>query len=129
MGPEIRADELFAEYRAALCGGMKEIMQDRKLVDVIIPTYKPDGKFERLLAMLRRQTYPVHKIIIMNTEQEYWKKEYEEDERLEVHHLTKAEFDHGKTRGQAVEYSEADIIWRTMWPRYMQDSFPQRTAG
>lgn len=110
MGPEVRADELFAEYRAALCGGMKEIMKDRKLVDVIIPTYKTDGKFEQLLAMLKRQTYPVHKIIIMNTEQGYWKKEYEEDERLEVHHLTKAEFDHGKTRGQAVDYSEADII-------------------
>lgn len=85
-------------------------MRAEKTVDVIIPTYKPDHKFKRLLEMLKRQTYPVHKIIVMNTEQVYWKKEYEKEERLEVHHLTKEEFDHGKTRGQAVKYSEADII-------------------
>lgn len=85
-------------------------MRNEKTVDVIIPAYKPDQKFEQLLAMLRRQNYPVHKIIIMNTEERFWKKEYEADGRLEVHHLKKTEFDHGRTRGQAVRYSEADII-------------------
>ena len=39
-----------------------------KKVDVIIPVYKPDQKFLSLLKRLKRQTYPVNRIIIMNTE-------------------------------------------------------------
>ena len=49
------------------------IMADRKMgegkrltVDVIIPVYKPDKKFSRLLKMLSLQTYPIGKIIVMN---------------------------------------------------------------
>ena len=38
-------------------------MEDRKKVDVVIPTYKPGKKFSRLLKMLQRQTWPVGKII------------------------------------------------------------------
>ena len=29
---------------------------------------------------------------------------------MEVHHLTKAEFDHGRTRNQGARYSRADIM-------------------
>lgn len=36
-------------------------------VDVIIPTYKPDEKFDRLMKMLGEQTYPIERILIMNT--------------------------------------------------------------
>ena len=43
-----------------------------RTVDVIIPTYKPGKKFSRLLRMLELQTYPVRKIIVMNTEKAYW---------------------------------------------------------
>ena len=39
-----------------------------KKVDVIIPVYKPDQKFLSLLKRLKRQTYPVNRIIIMNTD-------------------------------------------------------------
>ena len=39
-------------------------------VDVIIPTYKPDEKLTKLVAMLQQQTYPVDHILIMNTEEE-----------------------------------------------------------
>ena len=42
----------------------------RRRVDVIIPTYKPGKKFSRLLKMLERQTYPIGRIIVMNTEKE-----------------------------------------------------------
>lgn len=41
-------------------------------VDVIIPAYKPGKKFSRLLKMLSMQTYPIGKIIVMNTEKAYW---------------------------------------------------------
>ena len=40
-------------------------------VDVIIPTYKPGKKFSRLLKMLGLQTYPVGRIIVMNTDMAY----------------------------------------------------------
>jgi rhamnosyltransferase len=80
-------------------------------VDVIIPVYKPGKKFSRLLKMLEKQTYPVGKIIIMNTEKAYWNDSgYEGIRGLEVHHLTKAEFDHGATRNRGARFSRADII-------------------
>lgn len=83
----------------------------RRTVDVIIPTYKPDKKFSRLLRMLELQTYPIRKIIVMNTERSYWNdKGYEGIKGLEVHHLSKAEFDHGGTRNKGARYSRADIM-------------------
>lgn len=41
-------------------------------VDVLIPVYKPDKTFSRLLQMLKQQTYPINRIIVMNTEERYW---------------------------------------------------------
>lgn len=83
----------------------------RRRVDVIIPTYKPGKKFSRLLKMLERQTYPIGRIIVMNTEKAYWNdKGYEGIDNLQVHHLPKAEFDHGATRNRGARYSRADIM-------------------
>ncbi len=86
-----------------------------KTVDILIPTYKPGKQFIELIALLQKQTVPVHKIIIMNTEQSYWEKilcEYPdlaENQNLEVHHLSQSEFDHGATRHKGMQYSTADI--------------------
>lgn len=83
----------------------------KKKVDVIIPVYKPDERFAKLMTRLQRQSYPIHRIILMNTEEEYWKPQYIEDmPNVEVHHLTKAEFDHGGTRKAAAAMSKADIF-------------------
>ena len=61
-------------------------MEDRKKVDVVIPTYKPGKKFSRLLKMLQRQTWPVGKIIVMNTEKSFWNEHgFEGIKNLEVH--------------------------------------------
>ncbi len=80
-------------------------------VDVIIPTYHPGREFSALLDRLMKQTMPVHRIIVMNTEEAFWKKESEEKYPvLEVHHLKKTDFDHGRTRAQAAEMSEADVM-------------------
>ena len=80
-------------------------------VDVIIPTYHPGREFSALLDRLMKQTMPVHRIIVMNTEEAFWKKESEEKYSvLEVHHLKKTDFDHGRTRAQAAEMSEADVM-------------------
>lgn len=60
-------------------------MEVRKRVDVIIPVYRPDKKFARLLRMLSLQTYPVNRIIVMNTERSFWNdKGFEGIKGLEV---------------------------------------------
>lgn len=80
-------------------------------VDVIIPVYKPDGVFGQLLERLGKQSYPIRRIIIMNTERSFWRDEaYEAIPNLEVHHVTKSEFDHGGTRNLGASYSAADIM-------------------
>ncbi len=86
-------------------------------VDVIIPVYKPGKRLGQLLGMLKKQSYPVQKIIIMNTEQSYWDEAVQSKvfdvsgvENLEIHHVTKVQFDHGATRNQGAGYSKADIM-------------------
>ncbi|MCM1174451.1 MAG: glycosyltransferase family 2 protein [Blautia sp.] len=85
-------------------------------VDVIIPTYKPDQKFLDLMEKLAHQTVPVQKIIIMNTEQKYFdrltygtpfSKKYK---NVLVKHLSKREFDHGRTRNSGVRCSDAPVF-------------------
>ena len=44
-----------------------------KTVDVIIPTYRPDKRLFRILERLHAQTYPVQRIILVNTEEAYYK--------------------------------------------------------
>ena len=61
--------------------------------------------------MLEKQTYPIGKIIVMNTEKAFWnEKGFEGISNLQVHHLTKAEFDHGATRNRGMRFSRADIV-------------------
>jgi len=79
-------------------------------VAVLIPVYRPDQRFSRLLQMLGRQTWPVTQIVIMNTEQSLWdEKSYEGIVGLEVHHVKKQEFDHGGTRHEGMKYVGAEI--------------------
>ena len=79
--------------------------------DVIIPAYHPGEEFEKLLERLSAQTYPINKILVMNTEKKFWKEIWEQKYPLvEVRHLTKEEFDHGGTRRQAAELSDAEIL-------------------
>ena len=82
-----------------------------KITDVIIPAYHPGSEFETLLDRLEKQDYPINKILIMNTEEEYWNRDWETRHPIvEVHHLTKQEFDHGGTRKKAAEISQAEIL-------------------
>lgn len=85
-------------------------------IDVIIPTYKPGGELFALLDALEAQTLPVNRVILMNTDKKYFEdfiqgvKFAERYQNVEVHHLSKREFDHGGTRHQGVQYSDADIF-------------------
>ena len=85
-------------------------------IDIIIPVYKPDGKFIELIEKLEHQTIPVHRIILFNTEQKYWdafrydhprRKHYE---NIKVWHISRKEFDHGRTRREAVKKSQTPIF-------------------
>lgn len=80
-------------------------------LDVIIPVYKPDEKLRVLLERLKRQSRQPEKIILMNTEEKYFDPSCMDGiEGIEVYHITKEEFDHGKTRHEAAQYSDADIL-------------------
>ena len=84
-------------------------------VDVIIPVYRPGARFLEMLRRLAKQTQPVNRFIIMNTEKDLWEnwaKELPEGslpENLAVFHVTKEEFDHGATRHAGMMESDADI--------------------
>ncbi len=85
-------------------------------IDVIIPTYKPGEDLLELLDRLGKQTLPVNRVIIMNTEKAYFEKLKEGTDFaakypfLTVVHISKKEFDHGKTRHLGVQRSDADIF-------------------
>ncbi len=85
-------------------------------VDVIIPVYKPDSGFLTMIEKLQAQTVPVNRIILMNTEQKYLDRLLygttleRENHNITVKHLSKWEFDHGRTRNQGVKLSDADVF-------------------
>ena len=84
---------------------------ENKTVDVIIPAYHPGNEFTTLIKRLEKQTVSIHRIIVMNTEESMWNKEWEKlSDAMEVHHLTKEEFDHGGTRARAAELSDSDVM-------------------
>ena len=71
----------------------------KRTADVLIPVYHPGNELEQLLSLLEAQDYPVNRIILMNTEEACFPAEILKDHpKAEVHHVTRAEFDHGGTR-------------------------------
>ena len=85
-------------------------------IDIIIPVYKPDQKFLALVDKLEHQTVAVNKIIIMNTERQYFDRLvkgtsfFEKYQDVCVINLKKEDFDHGLTRRQGVEQSDAQVF-------------------
>lgn len=85
--------------------------QKDMIIDAVVPVYHPGQEFFQLLESLSSQSYPLNKIILMNTGDAPWKKEVEEKFPLcEVHLIKKEEFDHGGTRHLATTYSNADYL-------------------
>ena len=84
-------------------------------IDVVIPTYKPDDKFLTLIERLERQTVKPDRIIVMNTEQKYYDRliygSHFQDKykNVEVYHISKREFDHGRTRHMAMKRTQGDF--------------------
>ena len=83
----------------------------KPVIDILIPTYKPGPEFARVLRGLAVQHYPIHQLLIVNTEKQYW------DSALEtaypgcrVMHIRREEFNHGGTRRWMAGMSGADIF-------------------
>ena len=84
-------------------------------IDVIIPTYKPGKGFIELLKMLYRQTVLPDRVIVINTDEDCFNEfvascdDKDILSKIEITHIKKEEFDHGKTRNVAMKMSDADI--------------------
>ena len=85
-----------------------------KVLNVLIPVYRPDAKLGHLLHVLNRQRLLPNKIVLMVTDDE--KEEAREGNTLlarwisesqisvECHTLSKKEFDHGGTRNAGMGF-------------------------
>lgn len=93
----------------------------KNTVDVVIPVYKPGLQFNDVLNMLLKQTHPVNRIILINTEREFYDESaYVSDPKIEVHHIKKADFDHASTRNMGIGLCNSDkVLLMTM------DALPQ----
>ena len=84
-----------------------------KVIDVIIPVYKPDEKLDKLIERLQKQTKKPNRIILMSTRDG---KEQEREEKfgnipnIAIHHIEKADFDHGGTRNLGASLSCAEFV-------------------
>lgn len=87
-----------------------------KTVDVIIPVYKPDERLKKIISRLRRQSYPVNRIILINTGRTYFEQAFSGDMSffeagdIILRHISEEQFDHGSTRRMAVSISKADYF-------------------
>lgn len=89
-------------------------------IDIIIPTYKPDATFEKLISRLQRQTVKPQRILVINTEEVLWEQaEFDKSPfvfgtlagmKMELYHIRKEEFDHGGTRAWAAGKSQAEYL-------------------
>lgn len=84
---------------------------EKRSVDVIIPAYHPGKEFGELIKRLEEQEVKPDKILVINTEKEFWNPQWEKiSQRMEVRHIKKRDFDHGGTRHYAAGLSSADIL-------------------
>lgn len=79
---------------------------------LIIPTYKPGEEFRQLLKGLAKQTDLPERILIINTEEQFFHPEdMKECPQAQVLHITKEAFDHGGTRDMGACMADTDLLW------------------
>lgn len=92
--------------------GMNDIRmeenEETSSFDVIIPCYKPGEKFRKLLKALEKQEIPPKKVILINTEEQYFSKDLLKETKLEIrlHHISRADFDHAYARNLGISFSD-----------------------
>ncbi|MDY2814104.1 MAG: glycosyltransferase family 2 protein [Dorea sp.] len=85
-------------------------MNNQYTVDVVIPTYKPDEKFLKLIHRLKKQDYPLQHIYVINTMSGHFPKEVEQMPGVVVTQIPQEEFDHGATRDKGMQMSDAEVV-------------------
>lgn len=68
------------------------------VIDVIIPAYRPDDSFRKLIRLLLEQSVKPHHIYVLQTIEDGETVMQPLDQRMTVHPILKKEFDHGTTR-------------------------------
>ncbi|MBD5158177.1 MAG: glycosyltransferase [Butyrivibrio sp.] len=93
-----------------------DITQKYPEIDVVIPVYKPGEDLLGLLQKLQKQTNPVNRIIIINTEKVFFdERKYMSAPNIEVYHIGREEFDHAATRNAGLNKSSAEyVLFMTM---------------
>ncbi len=88
-----------------------------KTADVVILTHKPSELFLDIMDRLEEQSLKPRKIIVMNTGESHmddllgrYPDRLKGYDNIEIHHITRDEFDHGGTRKRAAEYSDAAFL-------------------
>ena len=88
-----------------------------KTADVVILTHKPSELFLDIIDRLEEQSLKPRKIIVMNTGESHmddllgrYPDRLKGYDNIEMHHITRDEFDHGGTRKRAAEYSDAAFL-------------------
>ena len=85
-------------------------MNNPEWVDVVIPTYRPDGRLEELLKRLGKQNYPIRHIYVINTRSDRFPEDVEHIPGVIVSHIDQEDFDHGATRNLGFSMSDAKIV-------------------
>jgi rhamnosyltransferase len=94
------------------------------MIDVVIPVYKPDKKFDKLLNSLSSQTRQGDRLIMMLTvadsEGTEWHRLQKKAEdifkknasqtAIEVHPIEKGDFYHGRTRNRGIAYGKNPFV-------------------
>lgn len=79
-------------------------------VNIYIPTLNAGDKWPQAVAALRRQRYPINRVVIVDSGSTDHTLSAEYVHGFEVIHIDKRDFDHGGTRHLAVQaYPDADI--------------------
>ncbi|MBQ4242601.1 MAG: glycosyltransferase [Lachnospiraceae bacterium] len=88
-----------------------------KTADVVILTHKPSELFLDIIDRLEEQSLKPRRIIVVNTGESHmddllgrYPDRLERYDNIEIHHITRDEFDHGGTRKRAAEYSDAAFL-------------------
>ena len=78
------------------------------VIDVIIPAYKPDNSFKKLLKLLQEQTVRPHHIYILQTVEDGELPMEPDGNMISVHPVRRQEFDHGATRDYGARLADGD---------------------
>lgn len=90
-------------------------------IDLIIPAYHSGKRILTLLDLITRQTIVPAKVIIMNTEEEYFinnpdlgkaimEFEHPGGLQIQIYHVQKKDFDHGLTRDEGIRHGDSEYI-------------------